>query len=322
MSSSASLDPALLKVAADWAIVFRYGTPTESEREAFNRWRQQNPAHDAAWIRAQTVFYTFSQVPTDIGKEALKNLERGNERRHALRLLTVLLVAAPVSWLSLRQLPWREWTADVTTATGERKTLELPDGSRLVLNTGSAVNIIFSAAERRIRLVTGEILITTHADSSPTYRPFLVDTPYGIARALGTRFSVRHLDGQDAYRIAVLQDAVEVRPLDGSTLILHAGQQVNFNAMGVAQPVPVDSNASLWEQGMLLAKNMRLGDVIAEIARHRPGVLRCDPTVADLRLSGAISLADTDAGLAMLEKTLPVRVGRRTRYWITVEPRT
>jgi len=66
---------------------------------------------------------------------------------------------------------------------------------------------------------------------------------------------------------------------------------------------------------------MRLGDVITELARHRVGVLRCAPEVAELRLSGAISLADTDAGLAMLEKTLPVRLQYRTRYWVVVQGR-
>lgn len=321
MPPAAALDPALLKEAADWAITFQYDTPTEADRQAFEHWRQQSPAHDAAWARAQSVFHTFGQVPADIGREAIKHLGRGYDRRRALHLLSAMLVAAPAGWLAVRHTPWREWTADVATATGERRALELPDGSQLVLNTASAVNIAFSAVERRIRLVAGEILVTTHADPSPTHRPFLVDTPHGVVRALGTRFSVRQLDGEKACRVAVFQSAVEVRPQAGPALILHAGEQADFGPERVTQPAPVDDNATLWEQGMLLASNMRLGDVIAEMARHRPGVLRCDPAVAGLRLSGAISLADTDAGLAVLEKTLPVRIGRSTRYWITVQAR-
>lgn len=321
-AESAALDGDLLKQAADWAITFQYDTPTETEREAFERWRRQSPAHDAAWARAQAVFHTFNQVPANIGKETIKTLGRGSDRRRALRLLTGLLVAAPACWLAVRHMPWREWTADVATATGERKTLALPDGSRLVLNTASAVNIAFNTVERRILLVAGEILVTTHADPSPTYRPFFVDTPRGVVRALGTRFSVRKLDGGNTCRVAVFQDAIEVRPLAGPAQILHAGEQADFGTAGVSQPLPVAEAATLWEQGMLLAQDMRLGDVINEMARHRPGVLRCDPAVADLRLSGAISLADTDAGLAVLEKTLPVRIGRSTRYWVTVGPRT
>lgn len=317
---AAALASALLKEAADWAITFQYDMPTEGERQAFERWRRQSPAHEAAWARAQTVFLTFNQVPAGIGKEAIKSLEHGYDRRRALHLLSALLVAAPAGWLAVRHTPWREWAADVTTATGERKTLALPDGSSLVLNTASAVNIAFDAVARRIRLVSGEILITTHAD--PTHRPFFVDTPYGVVRALGTRFSVRHLDAEAICRVAVFQSAVEVRPLRGAARVLNTGEQADFGAAEIAPPTPVDDSATLWERGMLLARDMRLGDVIAEMARHRPGLLRCDPAVANLRLSGAISLADTDAGLAVLEKTLPVRIGRSTRYWVTVGPRT
>jgi transmembrane sensor len=320
MSSVTPPDITLLKEAADWAMIFHYGIPTESERQAFDRWRRQSPAHDAAWARAQVIFHTFNQIPEEIGKDALKRLEHGHNRRRSLRLLGVMLLAVPAGWLTWRHMPWQEWTADVATATGERKMLELPDGSQLVLNTASAVNIAFSAMERRIHLVTGEILITTHVDPLPTSRPFLVDTPHGVVHALGTYFSVRHLN-QDICRVAVFQDEVEVRPWGGSNRILCAGEQADFSTTGVNQPMPVENSVTLWKQGMLLARDMRLGDVVAEMARYRSGVLRCDPAVAELRVSGAISLADTDAGLALLASELPLRIEYHTRYWITVGPR-
>jgi transmembrane sensor len=72
---------------------------------------------------------------------------------------------------------------------------------------------------------------------------------------------------------------------------------------------------------MLLARNMRLADVVAEMSRYRSGVLRCDPAVAELRVSGAVSLADTDAGLALLARSLPLRIEQASRYWVTVAPR-
>ncbi|WP_350283513.1 FecR domain-containing protein [Nitrosomonas sp.] len=314
-------DAALLKEAADWAMTFQYGVPTESERQAFDHWRQQSPAHDAAWARAQAVFHTFDQVHEGIGKDALEHLgHSNNSRRRSLRMLTTLLVAVPAGWLVWRHTPWQKWTADVATATGERRILELPDGSRLVLNTASAVNIAFSTVERRIRLVAGEILITTSTDPLPVYRPFFVDTPHGVVRALGTRFSMRYLD-QDRCQVAVFQGVVEIAPTGGFTRTLQAGEQASFNVTEASQPAPVENNATLWEQGMLLARNMRLGDVITEMARYRPGVLRCDPAVAELRVSGAISLTDTDAGLALLASELPLRIERYTRYWVMVGPR-
>jgi len=61
--------------------------------------------------------------------------------------------------------------------------------------------------------------------------------------------------------------------------------------------------------------------LVAELARYHRGVLRCDPAAADLTVSGAFPVADTEASLALLAKSLPVRIGRATSYWITVQAR-
>ena len=313
------LDPALLSEAADWMMTLRYGDDAQKAQASFNRWRQQSPAHADAWARAEATLGVFAQVPASIGKDAFQALQRPSRRR-SIGMLGALLVAAPAGWLAWRHMPWREWVADVATATGERKPMTLADGSRLVLNTASAVDIVFTAAERRIRLQAGEILVTTHADPSPTYRPFLVQTPQGTVRAMGTRFSVRSLD-ESTTRVSVFEDAVEIRAVDGASRVLRAGEQIDFGAGRIGPEVPVENSAVLWEQGMLLARSMRLADIVDEMSRYRSGVLRCHPAVADLRVSGAVSLADTDAGLAVLARSLPLRIEQTTRYWVTVAPR-
>ena len=40
--------------------------------------------------------------------------------------------------------------------------------------------------------------------------------------------------------------------------------------------------------------------------------------VAALRVTGSFQLDDTDAALALVAHALPVRIERRTRYWVTV----
>lgn len=72
---------------------------------------------------------------------------------------------------------------------------------------------------------------------------------------------------------------------------------------------------------MLVVRDERLADVVAELGRYRPGVLRCDAEVAGLRLSGALSVSDTDAALRVLAARLPVKVLRRSAYWVTVASR-
>lgn len=73
-------------------------------------------------------------------------------------------------------------------------------------------------------------------------------------------------------------------------------------------------------RGILPAERMRLDHLLAELSRYRPGLLRCSEAVASLRITGSFQLDDTDAALALVANTLPVRIERRTRYWVTVVP--
>lgn len=230
----------------------------------------------------------------------------------------MLLAAGPAAWLAYRQVPWQQWTADQHTAIGEQRNLTLPDGTRLLINTGSSLNIAFSEQVRRIELIKGEVLITTAKDSA--HRPFIVQTRHGTARALGTRFSVRV--GEQASRVAVTEGAVELLAVHaGQGVIVKAGEQGAFSVDRVAAVEPLDVSTLTWENGMLLAQHMRLADLLDELGRYRAGVLRCHASVADLTVSGAFPLRDTDASLHLLQETLPVKVSSLTGYWVTVEPR-
>jgi len=317
---SAAIDPAILKEAAGWVVRLQSETLSAPDRAAFERWRGRSAEHAAAWARAEEMLRGFGQVPPRIGGDTLRRLDRPG-RRQAMRALGGLLVLGPAAWWGARELPWRAWSADARTATGERRRMELNDGTQLVLNTASAVDIDYTPRQRLLWLRAGEILLTTGHDPSPVPRPFIVQTGQGAIRALGTRFLVR--DEGDSVRVAVFDGAVEIRPASAGSaaILLPARRQIVFTGRGAGPQAPADESAVSWEQGMLAARNWRLADLVDELARYRRGVLRCDPAVAGLRVSGAFPLNDVDASLRLLEKTLPVRVSRITPYWTMVAPR-
>ncbi|CUJ71963.1 DUF4880 domain-containing protein [Achromobacter kerstersii] len=76
-----------------------------------------------------------------------------------------------------------------------------------------------------------------------------------------------------------------------------------------------------WTRGLLIVDNWRLDDFISHLDRYRPGRLSCDAAVAALRVSGAFPIDDTDHALAAVERALPVRVSRFTRYYTRVVAR-
>jgi transmembrane sensor len=315
---SKDIDTAVLRTAAEWLMRLQSGDASDADRRAFEAWREQSPLHAAAWQRAESVLSTFNQVPADLTRDTLQRVSKRGRRR-VLQTLVTLATLPATTWLMQRKYPVSGWTADLRTSRGEIRSVELPDGSRLVLATASAVDVAFTAGKRQLTLRDGEILIATAHDRSPDTRPFLVETSQGSVRSLGTRFSVRQFE--DRVRIAVFEDAVEIQPLGGAHVHLQAGQQIDFDRRTTHAIQPVPETAASWEHGMLVTSSMRLADVVAELARYRSGIVRCHPQVAELRVSGAFPLTNTDLSLALLEKVLPVRVGGLGGYWVTVEGR-
>jgi len=102
---------------------------------------------------------------------------------------------------------------------------------------------------------------------------------------------------------------------------LPVARQLSFSATSVSEAKPLDANSGAWADGMLVAAHMRLGDFLEELGRYRRGQLHCDAKVADLLISGTYPLDDSERILDLLQISLPVKVRRFTRYWVSVEAR-
>ncbi|MBB1623709.1 FecR domain-containing protein [Achromobacter sp. UMC71] len=302
--------------AARWLLRLSSDRATDADIHACEQWRASRAEHEHAWQRAQRVNQRFGLIPSALGMATLNRPESG-DRRRALKTLAALIVAGPVGWAAWRASP-REWTADYRSATGEQRQVALADGSSLRLNTASAVDVLFDAKLRLVRLRAGEIAVHAVAEGGAHPRPFVVRTRQGDIDAQAARFCVRQ-DGQ-ACRVSVQEGQVSLRRR-GAAVALAAGEQALLTDDAPPLAEPADPHAADWTRGVLHASALRLDAFAAELGRYRAGILRCDPAVAGLRISGAFQLQDTDAVLAALPSTLPVRVRYRSAYWVTIAPR-
>ncbi|MVV46818.1 FecR family protein [Pseudomonas sp. PB120] len=319
--SDPQLDPAALEEAAEWVMRMGENELSDTERNEWECWRVSSPERHNAWARAQLLQSKLGGLSPSL---AMSVLDRPShpDRRAAIGKLAMMLAVLPASWGSWKLVESRQWTADYRTAVGQRRELTLADGSQITLNTDSAIDVVFDASQRLINLREGEILVQTATDASPQARPFLVRTPQGRMQALGTRFTVREFQART--HLAVLDGAVRVELADSSRaapLIVNAGQRTDFSSQLFGQLIPAGRNVSAWVQGMLMADNLRLADFVAELARYRKGFVRCDPAIAELRISGAYPLNDTQLTLKMLTQTYPILVtGHLSGYWVTLSP--
>ncbi|MGG5291994.1 FecR domain-containing protein [Pseudomonas shirazensis] len=319
-SNRGSLDRATLQQAADWFARLSAEPNALPLQEAWRQWHAHSELNRLAWRYVERVGQRFAPLQEDIpaASRTLETLRQSQRsRRQALRGLSVLLGCAVLGWGSWQQrwLPGR-WSSDFSTDTSPLGEQVLADGTRLWLNSGTALDVNFSNDQRELKLYRGEVLINTGNDR----RPFVVDTPQGQLRPIGTRFSVR--EQGDRTLLNVYQGSVQASCADSQqTRIVPAGQGISFDRRSLSALQPAQPGREAWINGVLMANDMRLGDFIDELASYRQGHLGIDPQVSNLRVMGLYPLHDTDQVLAMLEQVLPVRIERRFAWWVTVVAR-
>jgi len=257
-------DAQLVDQAIQWMITLRFNVADDASTAAFERWLHTSAEHQRVWQRVTAMNDDFNHLPAQVGRHALRGARQRISRREGLKLLGLVAGAAGLTWLGRDYTPLPAWMADYRTATGERRWVALNDGSRIQLNSASAIDASLNADRRLVQLRQGEIVVNTGADD----RPFWVQTRDGYLRALGTRFLVR----EDAYGtlLAVQQGAVAVFA-DSQTAsarqVLKPGEQVVFNRSGIRPAVANGLDPWAWSDGVISAHHMRLDDFLTSISR-------------------------------------------------------
>jgi transmembrane sensor len=292
--------------AAEWVVALQTAGADEHDRlqAECDTWQAKDPRRRQVLEQIQRMWQA-TEPPQ----------ERRRQRRRQFTGLGAVLLAVLLG----TQLPWAYWTADHRTAAGEIRTLSLPDGSRVVLNSGSAIDLDYSDATRTVELVRGELLATV---AKAPERPFQVVTRDLTATALGTEYSVRLDDGFT--RVAVQESKVSITPRHSDEqLELTAGQQADLNRDGVLARAATTSQRPDWADGRLAFSNAPLTDVVERLARHRPGLLTLDDALANSprRFTGVLPANDSDTALTLLADTLNLEVRYLTPWYVTVRPR-
>lgn len=296
---------ALTEEAASWFARMR-GPDATVERAAFDAWLTASPAHREAYNWIAEVFSLGRLVDMAPGPIAKPRLAYRRPLQAALVGALVLTIGV-TSWavfspqsqtvpaIASRQAAGAQ--RNLATAVGEIRTIELADGSRVTLDTDSAVAIVYRSEVRRIDLRRGR----ARFDVAHEARPFVVVAGRGTVTAHGTVFDVGITAGGAVVRL--LRGRVDVALRSGSagtaeTRWLAPGQQVAFGRSILPAARVVTAPDDRWPQGMLDCNGMALADVVARANRYaRPQIVLADPGLGALKVSGAFRI-DTPALLA------------------------
>ena len=314
LAPHSTLNPAT-EAAIEWLLCLHSGEMSPEQRQRFEQWLEAAPSHRSAWQQLQAPLQQMLQPlrhpgPEHMGQllgQTLARAEAGTRKRRQLLRGALGLggMAAGCGWLLDRHTPLAQWNASLRTDTGQRREFKLPDGSTVTLDARSAADLDFDAGQRRVILRQGALMAQA-APQIPGGSAFVVQTAHGQICALGTCFSVRQ--SPEFSCVGMLEHSVQITTHDGEQQVLDEGHSARFNTRAIWADSIAPSSMSAWQQGMLEAHDLPLGEVVQALRAYRHGLIRVSAHAAALQVYGTYSLEDTDRALAALAETLPIRL--------------
>lgn len=312
--------PSTADQLANWLVALRSGKATRKDYADFLAWRSADPAHEQAWEQhersllknavqgrlsdAYPEVYNLIDTPVTLPNSAPPAQTPVQIRRRLLAGALGLGVGGfCAAYIGNAFYPLSNITADAATATGQRRRYRLADGSQLLLDARSQVNIELSNTQRQVDLLNGAVSLNVATDVK---RPFLVRTAQGVIRSAQARFMVR----QQAQRtlVAVHDDYIQIETLDGAKDYVSSGRGVRFDAHQIGTPRTDLIAEASWENGNINAHGRPLMDIIAALRPYRAGPLRVSAAAGGLPVFGHYSLDDTDATLSALQHRMPISI--------------
>ncbi len=195
---------------------------------------------------------------------------------HALKVAALVLVALTSVFFTLQYAPQpKEYSAEpvlkeISTKAGERASIELGDGTRVMMNAASKMIIpeTFSANKRSIEL-EGQAFFNVKSDRS---RPFYIHTSNTVVEVIGTSFDVRSYENADDVVVVVREGTVELRNHDDpdNNLIVNEGYKgtVKRSSGHLSLDLIEDSEIYFgWMDGRLIFKETPIIEVFKDLER-------------------------------------------------------
>lgn len=310
-------DDTLFAEANRWFFRMQAENVTAAEKAAFAHWLAADPRHAKAMDEVKDLLGLLqnpakaSHGATPIGQAARAFPRRSRlftVPRLAMGLAAVLAVSAYVQGPAVLA----RWNADLSTYAGQRLSRQLADGTKLELNSDTALKFELTEKQRLVTLLRGEVFI----DIAPDPRPLIVKTDAGEMRDIGTSFNVA--ESSDQTVVVVATGIVDVTSRGGEGARVSESQRVAFSAIHVSAVTGTDLEDDLaWRRGQVVFRQQRLADVVATLNRYRTGrIVIVNPWIRDLNVSGTFDIDRSASAIDALENVLGVKATSLTPYLV------
>lgn len=299
-----------LKAAAQWYAELQAPDVDAAVWDGFREW-ERDGRNAAAFREIEAALHTLDLSSLAASRGGVLRTAKPQVRWLGALAAGVVVVAAG-AWVILGAGGTDPRVPDpvvFATAVGERRVIELEDGTTLVLNTASRIEVAYTEQERFVRLTAGQAMF----DVEQGQVPFVVEAVGTQIQALGTAFEVYSKPGD--VRVTLIEGSVSVEASgegSGHAIVLQPGERITVSSgvIGTAEQVDLDAVMS-WRTGILQFKDVRLGDAVQELNRYsETKIVVEDASLADERFSGSFKVGDQDLFVSALVLFLPVEVRR------------
>jgi transmembrane sensor len=299
----------IMEAAALWFARLDSGS---ADIEAFEVWRDADPSHAAAFARIAGTGFQLDRLNKLTPASVTRSVENPVNRRKALMFAGGGLGMAAVGATAVSLGTAR---ASASTAVGGSRTLVLPDGGKISLNTDSKASWKFDNERRRIWLERGEIALIVADDARPCFL-YGGDTEIKVGQGdLNARLRGKSLDltvVKGSCAISAPLRAAATGSENTNTLTVNAGQAVlaKISDLHVRSLDAQDMQfISGWRRGELVFSGQTLGVAVAEYNRYLPHkIVILDPGLENIRLGGRFNTSEPTDFLASLQSGFGIHV--------------
>jgi len=282
--------------AVRWLVRNSGNAMGSAEREAFDAWFAADIRHKGAYARAAAIQNALSRATVQESlrprREQLEiewagaSWNQASSRRAFLRFGAMAAGVAVIATASVFSMLPDD--AQVVTAKGEFRKVQLADHSVATVNSGSGIEVSLTRSARDITLRRGEAWFDVARDKS---KPFTVAAGDVRARAVGTAFGVRRF--ANGAEVMVTEGSVEVWSSDGAArkYLLAAGDSAFVPSGGAKitvkrQPEEIERKLA-WREGKVIFVNQTLDEAVADFNRYSlRKIVVMDPRLGSKTLVG------------------------------------
>lgn len=300
----------------------------------WKNWKTKFPAYTEEFDEAVKLAHDFSFSPPEVSNEEVHRLwnklsVRINRRNvpvkvslfylRLVKIAAVLFVPllAYTVWVSVDKshleseydqmtTSWSDQHISVIAPIGTRTVVNLPDGSKAWLNSGSELTYpaLFDKRERRIEVI-GEAFFQVQKKDVP----FIVQNPGPEIKVYGTSFNVNSYPDEEVVTVALVEGKISLL-IDGKEQFLIPGQVSYFDKSKKSVSIKSENidRFICWREGKFIFRDTPLSSILRQLQRqYNVEINLTQPELGNYRYMATFRNENLDQIFELLSLSAPIK---------------